>query len=147
MKYYKVIANGTVIDANRVWLKWQGKHRILIGCEPHEANYIQSYDQEKVWRVQWLNPVPADAPVFETVDAVEISEEEYLDLRSQLDSGLTPVEPEPEPEPEYPDPVEPEPEPEVVMTPEEMRRRIVELTEHNQMLEECLLEMSEVVYG
>lgn len=147
MKYYKVIANGTVIDANYIWLRWQRKHNILIGCEPHEANYIQSYDQEKVWRVQWLNPVPVDAPIFETVDAVEISEEEYLDLRSQLDSGLTPVEPEPEPEPSEPDPVEPEPEPEVVMTPEEMRRRIVELTEHNQMLEECLLEMSEVVYG
>jgi hypothetical protein len=147
MKYYKVIANGTVIDANYIWLRWQRKHNILIGCEPHEANYIQSYDQAQVWRVQWLNPVPADAPIFETIDAVEISEEEYLDLRSQLDSGLTPVEPEPEPEPEYPDPVEPEPEPEVVMTPEEMRRRIVELTEHNQMLEECLLEMSEVVYG
>lgn len=147
MRFYKIIKDNTVIDANFVWLKWQTKHRVLLACKPYEASYIQSYDGVHVWRVMWLNPPPEDAPEFPVAEAVKISKEEYLDLRSQLDSGLTPTEPEPEPPEEEPE-VEPPEEPaENVMTPEEMRRRIIELTERNQMLEECLLEMSEVVYG
>lgn len=105
MKYYKVIANGTVIDANFVWLKWQEKNRILIGCDAEDAQFIQSTDQAHVWRVPWLNPVPAGAGEYETVEAVEITEEEYITIRQQLDDGFEVVEPE---EPETP--VEPDPE-------------------------------------
>ena len=154
MKYYKVISNGLVIDANYVWLKWQTKHRILLGCEPHEANYIQSSDQTHVWRVQWLNPVPADAPTFETVEAVEISEEEYLEIRKQLDDGFEVVVPEEIPEEEIPEDTTIEAPSVEVMTPEEMRRKIVyhesalvEQAKTNDVLTECLLEISEVIYG
>ena len=153
MKYYKVISNGLVIDANCVWLKWQTKHRILLGCEPHEANYIQSSDQERVWRVQWLNPVPAGAPTFETVEAVEITEEEYLEIRKQLDDGFEVVVPEEIPEEEIPEDTTPETPSIEVMTPEEMRRKIVyleaalaEQAKTNDILTECLLEMSTVIY-
>lgn len=153
MKYYKVISSGVVIDANYVWLKWQTKHSILLGCEPHEANYIQSSDQEKVWRVQWLNPVPAGAPIFETVEAVEISEEEYLEIRKKLDDGFEVVVPEEIP-PEEEILEDPAIEvPNVVMTPEEMRRKIVHLeaalaeqAKTNEVLTECLLEMSALIY-
>ena len=155
MKYYKVIANGTVIDANFVWLKWQEKNRILIGCDAEDAQFIQSTVQAHVWRVPWLNPVPAGAGEYETVEAVEITEEEYITIRQQLDDGFEVVEPE---EPETP--VEPDPEEgteetptEPVMTPEEMRRKITQLeaaleeqTMTNEFLMGCLLEMSEVVY-
>lgn len=160
MNYYKVIANGNVIDANFVFLKWQEKHNILVGCDAEEANFIQSSDQEKVWRAEWLNPVPAGAGNYETVNAVEITEEEYLELRQQLDLGKV-VE-----EPENPDETDsenessenagdnaPEESGETVMTAEEMRRKLVSLEaqlaeqqEKNNFLEECLLEMSEVVY-
>lgn len=153
MKYYKVISNGVVIDANYMWLKWQTKHRILLGCEPHEANYIQSSDQEKVWRVQWLNPVPADAPTFETVEAVEISEEEYLEIRKQLDDGFEVVVPEEIPPEEVPEDTTIEAPSVEVMTPEEMRRKIVHLeaalaeqAKTNDILTECLLEISAVIY-
>ena len=155
MKYYKVIINGTVIYANSVWLRWQRKHNILIGCEPHEANYIQSFDESKVWRVQWLNPVPSGAPVFETVEAVEISKDEYLEIREKLDDGFEIVVPEEIPEEEIPqdEPIE-VPSVEKVMTPEEMRRKITHLETviaeqavTNNLLMECLLEMSEIVYG
>lgn len=153
MKYYKVISNGVVIDANYIWLKWQTKHRILLGCEAHEANYIQSSDQAHVWRVQWLNPVPAGAPIFETVEAVEISEEEYLDVRKQLDEGFEVVVPEEIPEEEIPEDTIIEVPTVEVMTPEEMRRKIVHLeaalaeqAKTNDILTECLLEMSAVIY-
>lgn len=154
MKYYKVISNGVVIDANYMWLKWQTKHRILLGCEPSEANYIQSSDQEKVWRVQWLNPVPAGAPTFEMVEAVEITEEEYLEIRKQLDDGFEVVVPEETPpEEEIPEDTTPEVPSVEIMTPEEMRRKIVQLeadlaeqAKTNDILTECILEMSTVIY-
>lgn len=158
MNYYKIIADGNVIDANFVFLKWQKKHNILVGCNASEAHFIQSSDQQKVWRVAWLNPVPKGAGAYETVNAIEITEEEYIELRKQLDLGETVVEIE--------TPIDPEPNEEdlgssddnnetgeVVMTAEEMRRKILSLEnqlteqkEHNEFLEECLLEISEVVY-
>lgn len=159
MHYYKVIANGTVIDVNFVFLKWQEKHKILIGCDAEDAHFIQSSDQKEVWRVPWLNPVPEGAREYETVNAVEITEEEYLELKEQLDLGNIVEEPE-EPEEILPeegsddtgndDEVTDEP----VMTAEEMRRKIVSLEEQvveqqarNEFLELCLLEMSEAVYA
>lgn len=162
MNYYKIIENGTVIDANYVFLKWQKKNNILVGCVPSEANFIQSSDQEKVWRVDWLIPAEAGAGEYPTATAVEITKEEYDELRAQLDAGQEPVEPEPfVPE----EPSEPEDTGEQagekVMSVEEMRRRIVvletaleeqkqingEQMERNDFLEGCLLEMSEIVYG
>lgn len=155
MNYYKVISNGIVIDANFVFLKWQKKNRILLGCDISEANFIQSSDQSKVWRVDWLNPVDEEAGTYETVEAIEIAEDEYLSIRAALDEGTEVIEPEPapvEPEPGTVDeePTEPE---ETVMSVAEMRRKIVELedalqeqTERNDFLEGCLLEMSEIVY-
>ena len=97
MNYYKVIKNGTVVDANFVFLKWQPKNRILIGCRAEEANFIQSSDMTEVWRVNWLVPIGEEAGVYETVEAAEITEEEYLSLRAQLDEGTEVVVPE-EPE-------------------------------------------------
>lgn len=160
MNYYKVIANGNVIDANFVFLKWQEKHNILVGCDASEAHFIQSSDQQQVWRAAWLNPVPKGAGEYETVNAVEITEEEYIELKEQLDLGNVVEEPE---KPEESSPSEGssgEPDEsgneetsETVMTAEEMRRKIVlletqlaEQKEHNEFLEECLLEISEVVY-
>lgn len=146
MNYYKILKNGVVTDANHVFLRWQPKHRILIGCEAADAQYIQSSDGMEVYRVQWLNPVNLDAPVFPTAEAEEISKEEYLELRGRLDEGLTPETPEPQPQPE---PEEPEPEQpaERVMTIDQMRREILRLREENEFLSGCLLEMSEVVYA
>ncbi len=146
MNYYKILKDGMVIDVNYVFLRWQEKHRILIGCEAADAQYIQSSDGMEVYRVRWLNPVNSDAPVFPVVEAEEISEEEYLELRKQLDEGLTPVEPEPEP-PAEPELEEPELPAETVMTVGEMRREILRLREENEFLSGCLLEMSEVVYA
>ena len=108
-----------------------------------------------MWRVQWLNPVPSGAPVFETVEAVEISKDEYLEIREKLDDGFEIVVPEEIPEEEIPqdEPIE-VPSVEKVMTPEEMRRKITHLETviaeqavTNNLLMECLLEMSEIVYG
>lgn len=162
MNYYKVIKNGTVVDANFVFLKWQPKNRILIGCRAEEANFIQSSDMTEVWRVNWLVPIGEEAGVYETVEAVEITEEEYLSLRAQLDEGTEVVVPEKPEVPEEPEPDDGQETPtEEVMTVAQMRLKIAALEEQlavqsqineeqmmrNEFLEGCLLEMSEIVYG
>lgn len=160
MNYYKVIVNGNVIDANFVFLKWQEKHNILVGCDAEEAHFIQSSDQKEVWRAEWLNPVPEGAGEYTIVDAVEITETEYVELRQQLDLGNTVEEPVQPSEDEGGDESSENTEDnndeemgETVMTAEEMRRKLVSLEEQlaeqkgrNDFLEECLLEISEVVY-
>lgn len=162
MNYYKIIENGTVIDANCIFLKWQKKNNILIGCDASEANFIQSSDQQKVWKVDWLIPADAKAGEYPSIEAVEITKEEYDELRAQLDAGLNPEVPEEEPEiPSDTDEPGDEVPSESVMSVEEMRRKITmletaleeqkiingEQMERNDFLEGCLLEMSEIVYG
>ena len=136
-----------VVDANFVFLKWAQNGAgvpFLTTCDIEEAQYIQSYDQKEIYRVRWLNPVD-DGGMFPTVEAVLIDEEEYNEIREQLDDG----EPIPDPDPE-PDP---DPNPEEVMTVEIMRRKIIELEEKNaekdehiEFLEDCLMEMANEVY-
>ena len=156
MRYYKIIEDGKVIDVNYVFLKYQAKHRILLGCDPSEAMFIQSSDQETVWRADWLIPPPKEAGDYPFADAVEISAEEYTELKEQLDEGNEMPEPEPDPEPDTDDSGEQEtPEPgETVMSTAEMRRIIVEQAEkikaqdeRMEFIEDCLIEMSEVVYN
>ncbi len=128
MKYYKIIVEGNIIDVNYVFLKWQTKHRILLGCDPSEAMFIQSSDGEQVWRTSWLLPPPEEAGEYPFIDAAEISAEEYAELREKLDEGTEvpdPVDPEPEPGPEEPE--EPEPPTEQVLSVAEMRQRIIRL--------------------
>ena len=147
MRYYKILNNGMVVDANFVFLKWAQNGAgvpFLTTCDIEEAQYIQSYDQKEIYRVRWLNPVD-DGGMFPTVEAVLIDEEEYNEIREQLDDG----EPIPDPDPE-PDP---DPNPEEVMTVEIMRRKIIELEEKNaekdehiEFLEDCLMEMANEVY-
>lgn len=150
MKYYKVIRDGVIVDAGEIWLRWQEKNRILISCAPEDAQFIMSHDGADIWRVQWLNPAPAAAGSYETVEAALIDQQEYLDLRAVLDDGETvPI----------PDPVVPEPDTELLpdeepgqeedhpMTVQQMREKLAEQDATIQLLTECVLEMSEVVYG
>lgn len=150
MTYYKIIRDGEAVDAAHTFLRWDTRHTCLMACEPEAASYVQSYDGEHVYRVGWLNPLPEGAPVYETVECKIIDEQEYEDLRAVMDEGETvpePVEPEdggevtpPEPEPD----VEPEDRP---MTVREMREKIAAQEEQIAMLTDCILEMSEIVYG
>lgn len=90
MNYYKVIKDGEVIDVNHVFLKWQRKHNILLSCEAVEGQFIQSSDGNNIWRVDWLNRLPADFPgSYESIEAVEITAEEYEELKEKLELGET----------------------------------------------------------
>lgn len=149
MNYFKIIRDGNVIDAGEIFLKWQKKNRVMVSCPPEEAQFILSGDGNTIYRVQWLNPAPEEAGQHEVVEAAMIERQEYLDLRTQLDEGEIvpdpkPIVPEPDPEPE---PESEHPATEKQMTIAEMRQRIKAQDTEILMLTECLLEMSEIVYG
>lgn len=154
MKYYKIKDGDTVIDANHVFLKYQAKHGVLMDCPAEEAQFIQTSDQLHTYHVPWLHKVPAEYGEYETVEAVEITEDEYNALKEQLDTGKS-VEDKPdeieqeEQEPEAPS----EEETEKVLSLAEMHRELAalrtsnkELAKQNEMLEECLFELSAIVY-
>ena len=107
MSYYKILTNGVVTDANDVFLRWQAKHKMMIVCPPEQGQFIQSSDQESIYRVPWLLPAPEDvAAQYMTADAVEITEDEYTALRAVLDAGEVPAD-APEPAQEQPEQVPP----------------------------------------
>ena len=149
MTYYKIIKDGMAVDAGFTFLRWDDRHGRLMGCDAQEAHFIQSGDGHTVYRAGWLNPVPDTVKGrFETVVAAIIDRQEYEDLRAVLDSGETV--PEPTEEETLPDetPAETEEtESEKPMTVQQMREKIAAQEASIAMLTECLLEMSEIVYG
>ena len=143
MTYFKIIRNGVVIDAGHVFLKWNLKRHRMYISEAIDAQFVQNYKLDKIYRSYWLKPAPQEAGEYELVNIVIISEQEYYDVVAQLDDGeeiVIPDDPIPEPTPDIPDPDE------KPMTLEEMRRMIKQQAEQILFLEDCLLEMSEIVY-
>lgn len=155
MRYYKIIQDGTIVGAGTMFLRWYDKYGSFFYCDMENAECVQDVVTERLYHPDWLNGVPGNVYPQPRADVVIVDATEYDDIVEQLMGGETiPVpEPEPEPEPE-PDPGEdPEPE-ERPMTVQEMREKIKEQEEmiaaqdeQLQMLTECILEMSEVVYG
>lgn len=150
MTYFKIAKDGTVIDANINFLKWNSKHRCMFVCDVSEAEFAQSYDQTTIYHDNWLKPVPSAVTQYEVATVAVISATEYDEIRAMLDDGETipdvpdepPVEPDDGQQDDDSDDGEDRP-----MTVAEMRQIITEQQEQIAMLTDCILEMSEVVYG
>lgn len=149
--FYKIMQGNTVIDAiaGVQYVVFQERNRLNIIGKKAEAFGIMSSDMSTIWHVDGLAEIPAGSE-YQTVAMVEIAEEEYDTLREQLAAGDVVEDPEEEQPPEEGETEEPE----VVMSPTEMRLRINELTAtvealtaEKDMLMECVLEMSAVVYA
>ena len=140
MLYIKItdVQDGTVLAAEAlsepVFVMWQEKNKIPIRCSEHKAQGIVSEDGSIIYQLAGKAAMPTAESGME---AATIDEWEYEEIIERLD----PPEPEPQPDPE------PEPEPDVPMTPAQMRLKIKEQGESIDMLTECILEMSEAVYG
>ena len=80
--YYKVIKNNKVIDVldKVVYLKWQPKHKIMVLSDINQAQAILSSDKNTIWHERTLYRIPVSG--YDTVDLVEISKEEYKQLRA-----------------------------------------------------------------
>lgn len=152
MTYYKIIKDGQAVDAAFTFLRFDERLGRLIGCEARDAQYVQSMDGETVYRVGWLNPLQNGAPAYETCECVLINAQEYDDLKAVLEDGETVQEPTEDAEApeegqgEVPEEGQPEDE-EKPLTVAQMREIISKQQEQIAMLTDCILEMSEVVYG
>lgn len=111
---YKILLNTTVVDAQKAlnYVYWQVKNRLLLVGRSDLANGIVSSDGSTVWHLDGYPEFPEGT--YETVKAVEITDEEYEELVKQLEIG-TVEEPE--------DPVAGE----TVMSAQEMRSKILTL--------------------
>ena len=86
--YYKVLKNNKVIDVldHLTYLKWQPKNKIMLLCGLDEAQAILGSDGNTVWHVEGFYNLPVDG--YETVKLVEISQDEYKQLK--MLNGKTP---------------------------------------------------------
>lgn len=111
---YKIVLNTTVVDAqkNLNYVYWQVKNHLLLVGRSDFANGIVSSDGSTVWHLDGYPEFPEGT--YETVKAVEITDEEYEELVKQLEIGT--VE-----EPEDPGTGE------TVMSAQEMRSKILTL--------------------
>ena len=83
MLYYKIIKDNSVVDVNNKFFRILKKHRNIVESESKYAQLIQSSDGKELYTAKWLCPLPEWA-VYEKVEAIIISEEEYLQLKEQL---------------------------------------------------------------
>ena len=136
--YYKIVSGGTIVDAvngSLNYVRWQEKNRVFLSCEEADADGIISSNGSDIYL---LESAPAlDGYVRVTV--AEITEEEYTVIREELDAGT--VIDEPDDDDPAPD------KPKTRLRLRLLEDQVAELSETNAMLLECLLEMSEIVYG
>ena len=111
---YKIVLNTTVVDAQKTlnYVYWQVKNHLLLVGRSDLANGIVSSDGSTVWHLDGYPEFPEGT--YETVKAVEITDEEYEELVKQLELGT--VE-----EPEDPGAGE------TVMSAQDMRSKILTL--------------------
>lgn len=141
--HYKIISGGQIIDAceSLNYVRWQDKNRLFIGCTSEWADGLISSDGSEIYILDGARPLdlPADA-AYQTVTYEEITPEEYQEIRDELDAGQAIVIPDAE-EPSGED----SPKPQTRLA--QLEDQVAELADQNAMLIECILEMSEVVYG
>lgn len=151
MIYVKIVHNGTVIGAeaheNPVYINHPYYSQIPLRCGIGAAQGILSLDQKQIYHLLGKVDLPGDH-----LEAEQITEEEYNYLKEKLDPD---IEPEPEPSPDDEDPGSD------VMTPQQMRERIIaleadrtelrkELSEKDTRigyLEDAMLEVGGILYG
>lgn len=148
MTCYKMIIDGKVVAVGDHPMKWSPLRHFLVGCSINDAEAIISAVDDQCYTDDWLRKPTAWTPVLAEIKAID--EQEFDELMALLDDGeeiteaVELVQPE---ETAVDDTEQPETPAEHIMTVAEMRSKITELEQHNAFLEECLMEMSELVYA
>ena len=156
MIFYKILADGKVLDVNDVFLRWQPKHGVMLVCDPAKAEFICPRDCSGYYHPSWLNTPPEAAVYDGEVDAEEITEAEYRALLEQLEAGGTVDNPDPDTGEDGSGDTGPgedntgdsggQQKPAVVDM-KQLVETCAGLQKQVQMLTDCVLEMSEEVYG
>ena len=134
--YTKIVSGGIVVDAcdEMRFVKWQEKNRVFLNCEEADADGFIGYGGQEIY----LLAGRAEVDGYSVATYTEITREEYEELRAEIDAGK-----------EIPDPDggDEEPENPAKTRLQALEEQLAQMMETNWMLTECLLEMSEIVYG
>ena len=156
--FYKVILNGMVVDtqAELRYVCWQEANKLMIMCSEEMANGIISSDSSVIWHVEGFPEFPDG--LCQTVIVEEIEEDEYLRWKERLESATTGTEETTETEGTTEEsPAENATAEESaskaylsiqdILTIQELMNKVEKLEKENELLSECLIEMSEKVYA
>lgn len=153
MTYYKIVEDGKITGAGYTpdLRKVQAKHLILVTATESDAEYIQV--DEELYRDNWFAaPKYLELP-YKTAKITVITKEEYDSIKEAMQQDEE-IFDEPDDEGDSDSGEEPAGEGEEEETLPSARERLRQLEEQveslqetNDMLTDCLLEMSEIVYG
>lgn len=148
MTYYKIISQNTVIGVGVGFLEWSPKMKRFYYTEIDSGQCVQDSITLKRYTAEWLKPLPAGAPEIEEAKVIIIDQIEYDELKEQLQEKEEvlyhpPVIEEPKNKAQPPEDVVIE----KPLTIQQMREKLKKQDETINMLVDCLLEVSEVVYN
>lgn len=150
--YYKIIKNGYIIDVNDVFLAWQPKNRSFYHIEPEYAEYIQTSDLQNIYITDWTLPTKKGSPIIDSIEAIIIEKEEYLDLLQKLQDAA-PLEHTTNEEAVIEEPQQQEELAPIPIGQIELLQKLIALEEQNAklleqniFLEDCILELSQELY-
>lgn len=150
MTYYKIISQSQVIGVGYMFARWSEKHNRFYYSQIDEANCVQDVFTQKFYRASWLKSLPETVKEAETATVIVINELEYNDLYETLKAEevvpyTPPSLPQENQQVEIPENVQPPTE--QPLTIQQMREKLKKQDETINMLVDCLLEVSEVVYN
>ncbi len=84
--FYKIVFNDMIIDAirNPVWVIWLGRSGRFLNTDPGTANGIVGRDGSTVYNIAGKGLFVNYTEQFKTVAVVEITEDEYENIMSQI---------------------------------------------------------------
>ena len=133
--YYKIVSGGVIVDAcdGLSYVRWQEKNHLWLTCDEPDADGIISSSGTDIYLLDTAEPMEG----YSVASVTEITETEYITLREELDAGDTIIDPDGESEPDTP----------AKTRLSQLEEQVASLQEVNDMLTECILEMSEIIYG
>lgn len=87
MIFYKIIKENTITDVAYGFFKFQTPHYNIVPCEEGEAELLQSSDKQTFYTTDWLKKLPKNIKKEEVI-AIRISEQEYEELKQQLEKNI-----------------------------------------------------------
>jgi len=87
---YKLVINKTIIGvvAESDFRRFQPKHKRVMFSDVENGEFVEY--REKYYRDDWLRVPPMGAPQITHADIVRIMDDEYQELKEQLDDGNLP---------------------------------------------------------
>ena len=150
--FYKILLNGIVVDIQTElrYVCWQEANRLMLLCSAEMANGILSSDSSVIWHVEGFPEFPEG--ICQTAIVEEIEEDEYLRWKERLEAATTETEEATEESPAENETTEESASKDYLsiqdmLTIQELTDKVAKLEKENELLSECLLEMSEKVYA